>query len=263
MVNCQMVNKFALITGASSGCGYEYARVMASKGYDLLIVSNEQAIHDKAKLLRQDFGVEVVSLVRNLGVQEAAKELYDYCQTHGLEVEVLINNAGVYHDQDFLADSEGFNFLIFNLHMHTPAMLIYYFAQDMVKRGKGYILNMCSITADIAVQRLGSYSATKAFLRNLTRSLHVELKGKGVYVTDVTPGAINTGLYDIRPWLTKMGLVLGYIVQPDYLARRGVRAMMKGRAKVSIPGVWNTILLALVALVPTCLLRLIRKLKLF
>ena len=263
MVNCQMVNKFALITGASSGCGYEYARVMASKGYDLLIVSNEQAIHDKAKLLRQDFGVEVVSLVRNLGVQEAAKELYGYCQTHGLEVEVLINNAGVYHDQDFLADSEGFNVLIFNLHMHTPAMLMYYFAQDMVKRGKGYILNMCSITADIAVQRLGSYSATKAFLRNLTRSLHVELKGKGVYVTDVTPGAINTGLYDIRPWLTKMGLVLGYIVQPDYLARRGVRAMMKGRAKVSIPGVWNTILLALVALVPTCLLRLIRKLKLF
>ena len=254
---------YAIITGASSGCGYEYARVMASKGYNLLIVSNEEVIHDKASLLRQEYSVEVHSLVRNLGVQSAAKELYDYCQTQGLEVEVLINNAGVYHDRDFLDDSEGFNELIFNLHMHTPAMLMYYFAQDMVKRGKGYILNMCSITADIAVQRLGSYSATKAFLRNFTRSLHVELKGKGVYVTDVTPGAINTGLYNIRPWLTKMGLVLGYIVQPDYLARRGVRAMMKGRAKVSIPGVWNTILLALVALVPTCLLRLIRRMGLF
>ena len=140
---------------------------------------------------------------------------------------------------------------------------MYYFAQDMVKRGKGYILNMCSITADIAVQRLGSYSATKAFLRNFTRSLHVELKGKGVYVTDVTPGAINTGLYNIRPWLTKMGLVLGYIVGPDYLARRAVRCMMRGRAKVSIPGVWNAILLALVALVPTCLLRLIRRMGIF
>ena len=66
---------YAIITGASSGCGYEYARVMASKGYDLLIVSNEDAIHDKAQLLRQDFGVEVVSLVRNLGVQTAAKDL--------------------------------------------------------------------------------------------------------------------------------------------------------------------------------------------
>ena len=252
---------FALVTGASSGCGYEYARIMAQKGYDLLIVSNEEAIHDKALLLRQDFGVEVVSLVRNLGVQDAAKELYDYCKAANLPVEVLINNAGVYHDRDLLDDSEAFNQLIYNLHMHIPAMLMYYLAQVTVQRGKGYILNMCSITADIAVQRLSTYGATKAFLSNFTRSVHIELKEKGVYVTNVTPGAINTGLYNIRPWLTKMGLVLGYIVQPDYLARRGVRAMMKGRAKVSVPGVWNTILLFFVALIPTCVLRLIRKLK--
>ena len=254
---------YAIITGASSGCGYEYARVMASKGYDLLIVSNEEAIHDKAALLRQDYTVNVLSLVQNLGTQTAAKDLYDYCQTQGLEVEVLINNAGVYHDRDFLDDSEGFNELIFNLHMHTPAMLMYYFAQDMVKRGKGYILNMCSITADIVVQRLGSYSATKAFLRNLTRSLHVELNEKGVYITEVTPGAINTGLYNIRPWMTKMGLILGYIVEPDYLARRAVKAMFRGRAKVSIPCVWNTILLFFVALIPTCILRLVRKWRIF
>ena len=254
---------YAIITGASSGCGYEYARVMASKGYDLLIVSNEGTIHDKAKLLRQEYGTTVLSLVQDLGVQEAAKQLYDYCHTNGIEVEVLINNAGVYHDRDFLDDTEGFNQLILNLHMHTPAMLMYYFGQDMVKRGKGYILNMCSITANIAVQRLASYGATKAFLQNFTRSLHVELKNKGVYVTNVTPGAINTGLYNIRPWLTKMGLTLGYIVEPDYLARRAVRAMLRGRAKVSIPGVWNTILLFFVALIPTGLLRLIRRWGIF
>lgn len=254
---------YAIITGASSGCGFEYARVMAGKGYDLLIVSNEDTIHDKADLLRQEYGTTVLSLVQDLGVQEAAKQLYDYCHTNGIEVEVLINNAGVYHDRDFLNDSENFNQLIFNLHMHTPAMLMYYFGQDMVARGKGYMLNMCSITADIAVQRLGSYGATKAFLQNFTRSLHIELKTKGVYVTNVTPGAINTGLYNIRPWLTKMGLILGYIVEPDYLARRGVNAMLKGRAKVSIPGVWNAILLFFVALIPTGLLRLIRKWGLF
>ena len=254
---------YAIITGASSGCGYEYARVMASKGYDLLIVSNEDAIHDKATLLRQEYGVKVVSLVRNLGVQDAAKELYEYCHANGIEAEVLINNAGVYHDRDFLDDTEGFNELIFNLHMHTPAMLMYYFGKDMVARGKGYILNMCSITADIAVQRLGSYGATKAFLQNFTRSLHIELKNKGVYVTNVTPGAINTGLYNIRPWLTKMGLAMGYIVEPDYLALRGVRAMFNGRAKVSIPGVWNSILLFFVALIPTGVLRLIRRWGIF
>ena len=167
---------YALITGASSGCGYEYARIMAQKGYDLLIVSNEEQIHDKAALLRTDFSVKVLSLVRDLGTQEAAKELHAYCHEHQLEVEVLINNAGVYHDRDFLDDSEGFNQLILNLHMFTPAMLIYYFGHDMAARGKGYVLNMCSITASIAVQRLSTYGATKAFLQNFSRSVYVELK---------------------------------------------------------------------------------------
>ena len=256
--------KYALVTGASSGCGYEYARILAQKGYNLLIVSNEEAIHEKADVLRGDFPVNVISLVRNLGVQDAAKDLYNYCMDNHIEIEVLINNAGVYHDRDFMDDSEAFNMLIMNLHMITPAMLIYYFGQDMAKRGKGYVLNMCSVTADIAVQRLGSYGSTKAFLRNFSRSLYVEMKDKGVIITDMTPGAINTGLYNIKPWATKIGLLLGYIVQPNYLARRGVNAMFRGRAKVSVPFVWNYLLIWLVVLfVPTCLLRLIRKMGLF
>lgn len=256
--------KYALVTGASSGCGYEYARILAQKGYNLLIVSNEEAIHEKADVLRGDFPVNVISLVRNLGVQDAAKDLYNYCMDNHIEIEVLINNAGVYHDRDFMDDSEAFNMLIMNLHMITPAMLIYYFGQDMAKRGKGYVLNMCSVTADIAVQRLGSYGSTKAFLRNFSRSLYVEMKDKGMIITDMTPGAINTGLYNIKPWATKIGLLLGYIVQPNYLARRGVNAMFRGRAKVSVPFVWNYLLIWLVVLfVPTCLLRLIRKMGLF
>jgi short-subunit dehydrogenase len=250
---------FALITGASSGIGFQYAHVMAQKGYDLIIVSNEEAIHTRAEELRQAYSVRVVSLVRNLGTQDAAKELYDYCHTEGLEVEVLINNAGVYHDCDFLDDSEGFNILIMNLHMITPAMLQYYFAKDMKQRVKGYILNMCSITASVAVQRLGSYGATKAFLQNFTRSTHIEMKDYGVIITNVSPGAVNTGLYNIRGWLTKMGLALGYIVSPEHLARRGVNAMFRGRAKVTVPSLWNHILLFFVALIPTWLLRLIRK----
>lgn len=254
---------YALITGASSGCGYEYARYMASLSYNLLIVSNEESIHDKASALRKEYGVQVISLVIDLGKQEAAKELYTYCQEQHLDIEVLINNAGVYHDRDFLDDSEAFNLLIMNLHMITPAMLTYHFGKDMANKGKGYILNMCSITAGIAVQRLATYGSTKAFLQNFTRSLHIELKDKGVIVTNVSPGAINTGLFNIRPWATKMGLILGYIVQPERLVRRAVKAMFKGRAKITVPCVWNRILLFIVALVPTALLRLIRKTKLF
>ncbi len=254
---------YALVTGASSGCGYEYARQLAAKGYDLLMVSNEEAIHERAATLRADFPVHVISRVQDLGTPTAARDLYDYCRDNDIQVEVLINNAGVYHDRDFLADSEGFNILILNLHVLTPAMLLYYFAQDMSARGKGYVLNMCSVTYGIAVQRLATYASTKAFLRNFSRSTYVELKDKGVTVTDVTPGAINTGLYNIRPWATKLGLVLGYIVEPDYLVRRALRGMFRGRHRVSVPCVWNVVLIALVALVPTSLLRLIRKTGLF
>ena len=133
----------------------------------------------------------------------------------------------------------------------------------MVARGKGYVLNMCSITASIAVQRLSTYGATKAFLQNFSRSVYVELKDKGVIVTNISPGAINTGLFNLKPWATKLGLLLGYIVEPDYLARRGVKAMFRGKSKVTVPCFWNNLLLFFVALIPTCLLRLIRKLRIF
>lgn len=253
---------YALVTGASSGIGYQYARVMAEKQYNLIVVSNEQAIEEKAEILRKDFPVEVVALVRDLGKPDAAKELYDFCQSKGLVVEVLINNAGVYHDRDFLDDSEAFNELILNLHMNTPAMLMYYFSKDMVARHKGYILNMSSITSNIAVQRLATYSATKAFLKNFSRSTHIELYHKGVYVTAVRPGAVNTGLYNISNVATKIGLCIGYITTPERLAKRGVRAMFNKRAQVT-PGFLNHVLLFLVALLPTCALRLIRRWKIF
>ena len=254
-----MTDSFALITGASSGMGYCYAQQLAARGYQLLIVSNEPAIHEKAAVLRNEYSVQVVSLERDLSLPSAAQELHQYCIDNQLEVEVLVNNAGVYHDRDFLLDSERFNSLILNLHMYTPAMLCYYFGQHMVARHKGYILTVCSITSTIAVQRLATYSATKAFLSNFSRALHVELRQKGVIVTDVSPGAVDTGLYNIHPIFTKMGRALGIIVSPEYLVRRALNALFRGRAKTTVPFVWSKLVQLFVALIPTCLLRLIRR----
>lgn len=254
-----MTDSFALITGASSGMGYCYAQQLAARGYQLLIVSNEPAIHEKAAVLRNEYSVQVVSLERDLSLPSAAQELHQYCIDNQLEVEVLVNNAGVYHDRDFLLDSERFNSLILNLHMYTPAMLCYYFGQDMVARHKGYILNVCSITSTIAVQRLATYSATKAFLSNFSRALHVELRQKGVIVTDISPGAVDTGLYHLHPIFTKMGRALGIIVSPEYLVKRALNALFRGRAKATVPFVWSKLIQLFVALIPTCLLRLIRR----
>lgn len=260
-----MKTAFALVTGASSGMGMEFARQLAQRGYNLLIVSNEEKIHEVAKELEEAFShtLSVVSLVMDLGQQSAARELYDYTHTQGMEIEVLVNNAGVYHDRDILDDSEGFTSLIMNLHMYTPAMLCYLFGRDMKARGKGYILNVCSVTSKMAAQRLGTYGGTKAFLSHFTRALHIELRRYGVHVTDVSPGAVDTGLYNIKPVYTKIGKCLGIIVSPETLVRRALRALFWGWSKTTIPTVFWRVLCFIILLIPTCLLRLIRRLGWF
>lgn len=257
---------FALVTGASSGMGLEFARQLAAKGFNLLIVSNEEAIHERAKEIAQvptNAGIEVIPLVMDLSLQSSARELYEYTHAQEIEIEVLVNNAGVYHDKDILDDSEAFTSLILNLHMYTPAMLCYLFGQDMKARRKGYILNVCSVTSKIAAQRLGTYGSTKAFLCSFTRALHIELHKYGVYVTDVSPGAVDTGLYSIKPVYTKIGKCLGIIASPQMLVRRALRALFRGRAKTTIPTVFWWILCFIILLIPTCVLRLIRRLGWF
>ena len=256
---------FAIVTGASSGMGLEFARQLAQRGYNLLIVSNEERIKEVANELTNERANEltVIPLVMDLGQQSSARELYEYTRTHDLEIEVLVNNAGVYHDRDILDDSEGFTSLIMNLHMYTPAMLCYLFGQDMKARGKGYILNVCSVTSKMAAQRLGPYGGTKAFLSHFTRALHIELRKYGVIVTDVSPGAVDTGLYSIPPVFTRIGKCLGIIVSPETLVRRALRALFHGRAKTTIPTVFWRVLCFIILLVPTWMLRLIRRLGWF
>ena len=259
-----MKEHFALVTGASSGMGLEFARQLAGRGYNLLIVSNVSEIYDVAERLQvTGYGLRVIPLQMDLGKQEAARELYNYTQAEGIEVEVLVNNAGVYHDSDILDDSEGFTSLIMNLHMYTPAMLCYLFGKEMRERRKGYILNVCSVTSKMAAQRLGTYGGTKAFLSHFTRALHIELRQYGVHVTDVSPGAVDTGLYSIPPIMTKIGKCLGIIVSPQTLVRRALRALFRGRSKTTIPTIFWRVLSLIILLIPTCVLRLIRRLGLF
>lgn len=255
---------FALVTGASSGIGLALAKGLAERRYNLLIVSNVEDIHAAAAELRTLYPtIEVLPVVMDLSRQSSARELYEYTRAHGIEVEVLVNNAGVYHDRDILDDSEAFTELIMNLHMHTPAMLCYLFGQEMRARKHGYILNVCSVTSKIVAQRLGTYASTKSFLAAFTRSLHIELKPYGVYVTNVSPGAVDTGLYNIKPVFTRIGKCLGIIASPEMLARRALRALFHGRSKVTVPALFWHLLTFVILLIPTWMLRLIRRLGWF
>ena len=254
---------YAIVTGGNSGIGLEYTRQLAAMGYNILIVSNDEAALQVADELSAEFpGRQLRARVMNLARVEAAGELHSYCCEQGLDVEVLVNNAGVYHNCDFLDDSEAYNSMIMLLHVYTPTMLIYRFAKDMEAAGGGDVLNMGSVTSSFPVQRIGIYCSTKAYLKGISRSLHVELKARNVSVTCVRPGAVATSLYNLSPFVRKLGLTLGFIMTTERLARKGLRAMFRKRSCVT-PGFYAKLLNILVPLIPVGGLKLIRKWRIY
>ncbi len=254
-----MEQHWALITGASSGIGYQYARVLANKGYNLIIVSNEEEeIITKGRLLSQDFGVDVRPVYMDLATTDAAKQLFGFCKDNELQVEILINNAGIFNLGEIVSCEASRNEKIQILHMYTPTMLCYYFGQVMKQQGRGYILNMSSMAAWLPYSGIGLYAASKRYLKNFSRSLRTELKDYGVYVTTICPGAIATDLYHLPRHYQRLALRLGIMMTPEKLAAKGIRALFQHRACI-LPGTVNYILLPLARLTPLKLVHLLMR----
>ena len=129
-----MQNQWALITGASSGIGFEYAKVLGERKYNLVIVSNEQqAIQEKGQWLKEEYKIEVFPVYLDLALPGAARQLYAYCQEKSLEVEVLINNAGMFYFGEVLDQKSAQVEKMVLLHLLTPTMLCRLFGADMKK----------------------------------------------------------------------------------------------------------------------------------
>lgn len=258
-----MEKGWALITGASSGIGYTYAEEMARRGYPLVIVSNEaEAIEQKARLLRQTYAVDVWPLYRDLAIPGAAEELYRTCLEKGIEVEVLINNAGMFFFRETVEERSKVVEKMLYLHVTTPTQLCYYFGQEMKKRRQGYILNMSSLSAWLPYPGIGLYASTKRYLKNFSRALQAELSGYGVRVTVVCPGAVCTNLYALSDDLKRLAVNLQIMMPPEKLSRKAVKALFRGRT-VLVPGLINKIALPIVLLLPVNLVGwLMRKTRL-
>ena len=131
---------YALVTGASSGIGEQYATVLA-RDYkcDLVLVSNqEKEIEAVAKRLSAEYGVKAMGLYSDLSRSEAPQELYDYCNENNIEIDILINNAGVFFFNEYTKTELRRIELILNLHMITVAKMCRLFGEDMCRRGRGY-----------------------------------------------------------------------------------------------------------------------------
>lgn len=245
-----MADKTALITGGSSGIGLEYSREFASRGYSLALVSNREAELASAKeSLERDFGVAVHTLCTDLSEAGCAERILAWSDSLGLQVEVLVNNAGIFFMEYLRPGIMEKAKTMMALHVQAPTELCVLFGTRMKERGRGYILNMSSMTARIPAPGIAVYSASKAYLKSFGRSFSYEMRPYGVKVTTVCPAAIDTDLYPIGATLRKTLRSIGIIRSPRWLVRRAVLALFRGRRTIS-PGIMNSLVPALIAILP-------------
>ena len=250
----------ALVTGASSGIGLQYATQLA-RNYqcDLLLVSNQQKELDEvAKDLAERYKVKTVAHFADLSLNDAAENLYDWCKQEGHEVDVLINNAGVFFFNKYCETSMKRIELMLQLHVMTVAKLTRLFAADMCARRRGYILNMSSMSAWMAMPGIQTYNASKAFIYNFSKSLWYELKPYNVHITVMAPGAVDTGLFGLAPNLRKLAVNLTVSIPPEKLVKRALKKLFKGKQE-DTPGFINWLCTPLLRHTPDWILFLAQK----
>ncbi len=230
--------------------GLEYARQLAAKGFDLILVSNRQEELEQAQEeLSRTSTVKVITRFQDLARQNAADELMAFCQEQSMEVEILINNAGMFFFEELTSENEAKVLAMMQLHIYTPTRLCLLFGEEMKRRGHGYLINMSSMAAKLPCPGITIYSATKAYLKSFSKSLYYEMRPYGVGVTTVCPAAIATPLYKLKPSLLKLGVNIGLIGTPRWLVRKALRGMFHKRRVVK-PGLMNLYLPPMIAVLP-------------
>ena len=190
-----MERMWALITGASSGIGYCYAEELASRGYPLVIVSNEEAALCKAadRLARQ-YGVEICPIPMDLATADAADRLYEACRERNIRIDVLVNNAGITRDGLMMRMSEQQWDMVINVNLKSAFNFIHAVTPVMMKQKSGSIINMASVVGVSGNAGQCNYSASKAGLIGLAKSIAKELGPRGIRANAIAPGFIITDM---------------------------------------------------------------------
>ncbi len=240
-----MSRGLAVVTGASSGIGFELARCCAADGFDLIVCADEPAIEAAAARLRN--GVSVTPVQADLGTSEGVQRLMDALDAH--EIDILIANAGIGARGAFLDQRWDETRAVIDLNVRGTLLLLHRAGQKMRARGSGRIL----VTGSIAGYMPGSfnavYNASKAFLDNFSFALADELNESGVSVTCLMPGPTDTEFFE-RAGIEDTQLAqINQKSEPSDVARRGYDAMMRGDREV-VPGLMNKIQTSLAGVVP-------------
>lgn len=227
----------AMVTGASSGIGYELARQFAEHGFDLIINAENPAIADAARRLERA-GVSVEPVQADLATHEGVELLYSRAAVDGRPLAAVAINAGVGAGGPFVETDLPDDLRVVDLNVRSSVHLAKRCVRDMVKRGAGRILFTSSIAATQPGPFEATYAASKAFLLSFAEALRNELKDTGVTVTALMPGPTDTDFFD-RADLEDTRLGAGKKDDPAEVAAQGFEALMKGKDHVIAGSVRN------------------------
>ncbi len=251
--------RVVLVTGACSGIGLELARQLGELGYTLVLVSQRSApLAEVSAEIRASSGVPVHPIVLDLARPAAAGELFDAVTALGLEVDVLVNNAGMFFFGEVADASPEQANVMLQLHVVTPSLLCTRFTRGMRDRRRGHVLFVSSISAWRDFPGIAYYGASKKYLRGFARALRSELGVYGVNVTCVSPGATATGLYDPAVVPVELAKRLGVMMDARAVAREALEALFASKAEHT-PGVLSRAMVAASVVTPQSVIDFIRR----
>jgi uncharacterized protein len=238
------MNKVAVITGASSGIGFELAKVFAQNKYDLIINSSTERIETSARQLRE-LGVDVMPVEADLSTAEGVDALYERMRSLGRPIDVVALNAGIgvggeFCETDYDRELELMNLNVVNLVYLTKKIL-----PDMIRRNEGKLLFTSSIAGEMPGPYYAVYAASKAFIQSFAEALYYEMKDtkRNITVTSLQPGATDTEFFE-RADLEDTMVGEGSKDDPAKVAQQAYDALMSGKDHVVAGSLLNKLQVA-------------------
>jgi hypothetical protein len=231
----------ALVTGASAGIGQEIASELAARGHNLVLVARRKdRLEELAKELRNRYGVRTEALGADLSKAASVSRLSGRAESLGLEIDVLVNNAGFATNGPFADADQSREIEQVRVLVEAVVALTGAFAPAMAKRGRGAILNVASTAGMQPLPFSAGYSAAKAYVLTFSEAIHQELAPRGVTVTVLAPGPVYTEFWEISGWQVGGRTFEQAVPKPAWIsaqdaARAGVEGLAAGN-RVVVPG---------------------------
>ena len=240
----------ALVTGGTSGIGYELAKLIAKDGYNIILVARTEGdLNVVKKEIETAYGVAVTVIPKDLFVPGAAEELYNEVKARGQTVNLLVNDAAQGQFGPFLESPITRDVEIIQLNIVALTVLTKLFLRDMVARNEGRVLQLASVVSKMPGPFLAVYSATKAYVYNLTQGLINELQDTNITITALLPGMTDTDFFRKADGLDTKGYQEEDLADPADVAKDGYEALMSGESKI-VSGFKNKMQMAMSNITP-------------